>query len=220
MARYQLRMCRTGASHTSLPGTASASWTNPQNITTAANYAQVPGPSTLSRYLTAYNFNFRIPTAANVLGVVLQVSKNNADSIGTAPVVDYRVRLMQGVTPTGADRAVASQWSFTQTAMYYPVVPDPYIPILIDTWGVSLTPAAVNTSSFGAGIAASSSVRSSFDYGLPRVYWVKMRVYYSDVGTAGTHESGRGSTGSASVIGNVSNRVLYYNGAPIGGHVY
>lgn len=161
-----------GTAATLVNGT-STNWTNPGNITASdSTYATVTLASTAtSYYLQANTFGFSIPATATVNGVVVEVQKF-ATTASKNFMEDQTVSLMVGGTITGNNYATTATWPSTNSFVSYGGT--------ADTWGLSLTPAQVNATNFGAAIAAtnvhtsgaSSSLTASVDY-------VRVTVYYT-----------------------------------------
>lgn len=124
------------------------------------------GTDTLSEYLKATDFGFSVPADATVNGVVVEVLKTDDGSqILDAP---GGVRLVKGGTVSGDDKAdTMTEWA-AGYATYGGAA---------DLWGLTLTPADVNASTFGFVIAAEYGGASGSN---AYVDHVRITVYYTE----------------------------------------
>lgn len=101
---------------------------------------------TFSHFLKATNFGFTVPSDATILGVTVEIERSC--SVLTT-ITDFVLKLVASGTISGTDHAdVATFWPTTDAYAAYGSVSD--------LWGVSLTPAIINASTFGVAIAAFS----------------------------------------------------------------
>lgn len=106
--------------------------------------------SQISNYLKVTNFNFTIPTDATITGITVSVERSSTVLNGTH---DSSVKLVKGGTISGNDKASATQWPTSDgTATYGSAT---------DLWGLSLTPADINSSGFGVVVAAVADLAST-----------------------------------------------------------
>jgi hypothetical protein len=91
-----------------------------------------------TRYLFASNFGFNIPGTATINGITVDIYRVSGN---TNSVTDSTVKLSLTGLPTGANRAITTAWPLA--AAYYTYGSS------TDLWGLSLTPADVNTATFG-----------------------------------------------------------------------
>ena len=122
-------------------------------------------------YLAATLFNFNIPSDANITGVIAQGYIFSTVS-GQGTVTDYSVKLIEGQTLLGANRANTAQWPYNSASPYTWGGSG-------DTWGYNLQPNDVDRSDFGVAISAnmcpatySGGVNAFIDF-------ITVTVYYS-----------------------------------------
>jgi hypothetical protein len=115
--------------------------------------------------LWANGFGFNIPTDATITGVRVRVKKMVA---GTVSNRDDKIRLVYGGSERGNNKATDEKWNNgSYTTVTYGGSDD--------DWAASLTPAIVNSSSFGVAISA----YNGSSYGLSfYVDFVDITVYY------------------------------------------
>ena len=105
-------------------------------------YAHVDLSGTTSNYLVGSYFGFSIPTGATILGIQLSVLR--AAVYGLA--IDAEVRLVKAGTIQTTDRSRGGAWSTSfVTATYGGPT---------DLWGTTWAASDINSSGFGAAIAA------------------------------------------------------------------
>lgn len=172
MADTGLTIVGTGAS---VAGSG-VDWTNPSNVTTEANYAEADLPKNdgLSDYLRGTNLGFSVPSGATIDGIELQISHQAEHDASTPEFVDEFVFLCEnGSIISGCtNKASATPWDHVQETYTYGGASD--------TWNCSLTPAIVNSSTFGGQMMAKNGETSGGQWG--RVYWIKITVYYTESG--------------------------------------
>jgi hypothetical protein len=150
-------------------GTGSVSWTGTSNITSSNS---VPASATLtypevSHYLLANNFGFSIPTYANIAGI-RTTWRRGTPSFGG--IVDAGVRMIKSGIVQGDNKASVANW---YDGLGYA---DASYGGTSDTWGVNWTASDINTSSFGAAIAAKNTLSSNVE--TANVDSVTITVYY------------------------------------------
>lgn len=126
----------------------------------------------------SYTGKITCVTGAHAAGVV-DVVVTNAGGSGTLAsgytylsIVDANVRLVDGGTFTGDDKAdVSTEWPGNPAYAVYGAADD--------LWGIALTPAKVNAVNFGAGIAGTVGTGAE-----ARVSHMEMEVHYSVPGVA------------------------------------
>lgn len=161
------------SSATGAPGT--IAWDTPANAAAAdvaVTFASLStGTDVFSEYLKATNFGFSIPADATVNGVVVEVMKN-----GGAYVFDAGTgaRLVKGGTVSGNDKAdTATGWDTFAGSSYASYGG------AADLWGLTLTPADVNASTFGFVLAAEyggvGGANAEVDH-------IRVTVYYTPAG--------------------------------------
>jgi hypothetical protein len=96
----------------------------------------------ISQYIKATNFNFSIPLDAIITGIVVDIER--FASVGSA-IKDNSVKLVKGGSVVGVEKAIASTWPTSEAFQSYGNS--------TDLWSTSLTPADVNSSSFGVAIS-------------------------------------------------------------------
>ena len=121
-------------------------WTNPGNITSPGSpYASVTlRRLVISNYLKGTQYGFNIPLDAAIAGI--EVIVNRYANPPTTSVSDYEVRVLKAGAPVGDNKANATPWPNTLTAVTYggPT----------DLWGTTWTPAEINAVDFGAAVSA------------------------------------------------------------------
>lgn len=134
----------------------------------------------VSNYLKVTNFLFGVPSDATITGVTLSVEKSGNTLNAT---VDSSVRLVKGGVISGNDKASASLWSTSDAVATYGSS--------TDLWGLTLTPADVNSSSFGFVINASATLA-----GTAQIDYVSLQIDYigsnKPVGTVPRVQVGNG----------------------------
>lgn len=136
-ASTSLTLAGTGANNADA-GT--VAWSNPDRVTAddGSNATASTKGSSTTQYLHATNFSFSIP--ANSIRIGAQVRKQHFSSGGN--MVDHTIQLIVGGTRTGDNKAdTMTAWPGSATNADYG---DAY-----DSWNAGLTPAGVNSSSFG-----------------------------------------------------------------------
>lgn len=161
-------------SQTKLPGSAdqdasgSVSWSNVNNILTSDDSRATAAPTSGSptHLLYGTNFGFSIPSNATITGVELYVELSK--TAGVANCNDSQVRLwISGAAGSENKARAGNNWTTSDV--------DTLFGSQTDVWGESLTPAIVNASNFGGGIAA-KQVASTPTAQIDHLY---MTVYYT-----------------------------------------
>lgn len=175
--------CGTGAATGS-----GATWGDASAITSAsdATYAYSdPDVAGTTQLLRATNFGFAIPTSGfTLLGVEARVRRMRGDNGAT----DATIQL----TPGGSNKADAAVWPDAFNFHSYGGA--------ADLWGMALTPADVNASTFGLNIAVTRDLPfpSSADV---YVSYVQIKIYYDvdGVNSISAKAGGVWTTGAPSV---------------------
>lgn len=117
-------------------------WDNVGRLTADdASYADsFSASNVISHYARLTNFGLALPAGASITGIRVKIQRRDA-STGTATVEDDTVQIVQGGAPVGTNKAVAGAYPTSLTDALYGGS--------TDTWGLSLTGADVNSSSFG-----------------------------------------------------------------------
>jgi hypothetical protein len=147
----------TGSGNTTITGTSASgigtlAWTNPNDIGALdGSYATATTPlstgTTITNYLTATGLGFSIPVGNTVCGVGVTIQRLASSSILGETIDDNTVSLINGGVITGTNEAnTTTAWPTSVGAASYGGA--------LDTWGLGLTPAAVNAANFGVAIAA------------------------------------------------------------------
>ncbi|MEZ4224825.1 MAG: hypothetical protein R3B13_27985 [Polyangiaceae bacterium] len=119
-----------------------------------------------SKLLFAYSFGFKVPSAATITGVDVQIERA-ADT--TPAVADQGVRLADNTTPMGSTKK-SGAWPLDDAYADYGSA--------TDLWGTTLTPSQVNQISFGVLLAAQCEGSVCGNGVVARVDHVRMRVHY------------------------------------------
>lgn len=143
-------------------------WTNSGNITADdGNTADIASTPSGSPNLIASSFGFNIPTGRTILGVEVKVERHATGNFSTTTFWEDVV-LYNG-SDLGNDKAPGGSWTGTPTV--------DTIGGAADTWGASLTPAIVNSTSFGVRMkVAATGLESGHT---AHIDYVTMRVWYS-----------------------------------------
>lgn len=99
--------------------------------------------SQITETLIGHGYTYQLPDSATIRGIEVAVAR--VASVATR-VRDRRVQLWKQLTaPEATNRASATEWGAAPTTIFYggPT----------DLWGTTWTPADINASTFGAGIA-------------------------------------------------------------------
>ena len=184
MADTGLVLCGTGA-NISGSGT---DWDNPSNITAENSnyaYADLNKNGGLSDYLRATNFSFSVPSGATVDGVEVQINKEGETSV---QYDEYVYLVEDGLIISGCEnKAQSTPWPETTpaTSTYGGTS---------DTWSCSLSDTIVNSSTFGVQIMAEHQGLTNRRW--VAVYWIKIKVYYTEAGGGSTYQLVAVSAGS------------------------
>jgi hypothetical protein len=156
----------TGANETSV-GT--KAWLSPTRINanddndTAGLFVGSAGE--ISNYILGTNLGLSVPTNATILGVEVQVEKY---ALGPGVTKDYSVKLFSAGAAIGNNKAdLSTQWSTSRTSVVYGSS--------TDTWGADLTPAIVNSSTFGAALACQHMDGNPNSFSMD---YMSIKVYY------------------------------------------
>lgn len=166
-------------------------WSSPSSAMGSDDAYAAIGLSTgmISHYLKATGFHFDIPESATIKGVIAEWERNKMyyapppmpgmPNMMDGVPVDNSVRLVKGGIVAGDEKAKPDAWGTADTYISYGSA--------TDTWGVTLTPADVNTSMGGPmysqfGVALSAK-KGSGTYTAPaRVDSVRMTIHYQTLG--------------------------------------
>jgi hypothetical protein len=123
-------------------------WTTITNATASDNaYALSTSMATAGDYtdrLVATNFGFAVPAGNTIIGITATVEKSFT---GGNNVSDREVMLVKGgVTQTGTNKALGTNWPTTDAVATYGGS--------VDLWGNTWTLADVNAANFGIAVAA------------------------------------------------------------------
>jgi hypothetical protein len=104
----------------------------------------------ISNYLMVTGFNFAIPTDAIITGITVKVERN---ATSTSAITDNSVKLVKAGVISGNDKASGSTWTTSDVVATYGSASD--------TWGLSWTPADINSSNFGCVVSAIASLAAT-----------------------------------------------------------
>lgn len=125
------------------------SWTNPSNAAASDDSrAQAINPGSSSKtthYLKATNFGFSIPSEATIVGIKVEIEKKEQDAAHN--ISDSGVYIVKGGSISGDDLKAAGEWSTTEAYATYGSSET-------ELWGLTWTPADINSSGFGVVISA------------------------------------------------------------------
>jgi len=141
-------------------------WTNPTRIVSSNDsYATASINNNDTYYLLATNFGLTVPTDATITGVVVKIE---AKAGTAARIKDASVKLIKGGSISGDDKALATLYT-TSDAIYFHGNPN-------DMWGLVLTPADVNASTFGV---AYSAIETTTNATTVSIDVITVTIYYS-----------------------------------------
>lgn len=155
-----------------------AAWASTGNITTRNNSGAVlpSGEGINSKrktaYLVGYNYNLAIPSSATIKGIQVRVRRSKTTNGGTAK--DYLLALRNGSTSSkgtiGRNFSSGTLWTHGYSDAYYGGSSDKL--------GATLTPAVLNSSTFGVVLRAIGTVSTYSNVG---VDCIDIRVTYTIV---------------------------------------
>jgi len=144
-------------------------WTTPSNITADDSSVATVTLSNQTDWLYASNFGFAIPSGATINGIEVTINKSAVDNFGEVFVYDTDVQLYDGSAFSGDNKEKAAAWPTSLTDSVYGGSSD--------AWGVTLTPAMVNDSSFGVGLQAEHQLGGNS--AVTTVDYITLEVFYS-----------------------------------------
>lgn len=142
---------------------AGTDWSNPTNVYASdGSYATCAVNNTTSDPLRCTNFGFSIPSAALITGVTVYVERKSSSTL----TLDNSVQLVYAAAAIGTDKSTGATWPTADAAATFGGTND--------TWGYALTPAIVNSSTFGVQLKVSSTASrtASVDCVIMRVDYV------------------------------------------------
>ena len=146
-----------------------SNWVNPTYIFASDNHRasyNFDSHSTPSSQLKATNFSFNIPVGATITGIEVSIERHSEDYSDEQQ--DSAVRILVADTATGDDK---------ESAAFYPKDVDEtvYYGGEGELWGLTITPADVNLSTFGVMLR----VKDNCDDNKTFVNHMAMKVYYT-----------------------------------------
>lgn len=123
-------------------------------------------------YLKATGFGFTVPSYASICGITVEIECRATGLLLTAAIRDNEVKIIKNGTITGTDHALAGDWGSSDGYRSYGSTSD--------LWGTTLTPADVNSSTFGIAISASIIALVA---ALPdaEIAHIRMRIDYNPI---------------------------------------
>lgn len=162
--------------------TGTTGWTNPNNIFTSNNVYAVSSStasSTVTGFIFALGNGFSIPSTATIDGVAVAIEAKNALS-GNG----FRLRgtsgeslLVESGASVGSDTGVVT-WTTTSDATFT-------VGGATNTWGGGLTPAIINSSTFGFKGRFFNLNASAQTFSIDSII---ITVYYTDGGVSGSRQ--------------------------------
>ncbi len=124
-------------------------WTNPGNVTAEDGVFATSAITSAggTHWLKATNFGFSIPGGATINGITVEWKRKASVLF---EITDAASRIVQGGTIGSTDEAAGGNWGTTLAYQTYGSGSD--------LWGLSWTAADINSSGFGAALAAQNSV--------------------------------------------------------------
>lgn len=185
----------TGADDSSI---GSLAWASPGNIIASDNtYATATasqGTGVYTHYLKATNFGFAIPSGATINGIVVTIERKANYSIDDRNVVDNVVRLVKGGVVSGNNKA--------DTSTYYPTVDGlAQYGGATDLWGLTFTPADINSSNFG--VVLSCYLNNIAGGVIASVDAISITVYYTEA----VYKDGSASISGAGTLSSQAVRI-------------
>lgn len=144
-----------------------------------------------THYLKATNFGFSIPTGSTINGIQVEVEKKcNASS----QCADNSIKIVKGGTISGTEMASSTFWSTTNGYVSYGGT--------ADLWGLSWTPADINSSAFGAAISANLQAQGTTAF----IDHIRISVTYTppDAPTVTTSAADTITSDSANINGTIT----------------
>lgn len=134
----------SGSAFASDPSTGGEGWTRPENARASDDLFASANLATgnQTQTLRATGFGFTIPDGAVISGVVVQVE--HSERLPGATIQNEQVKLVVGSVIQGENRAGGVLTTEDEVQTYGSPT---------DTWGLSLTPANVNSPDFGVALA-------------------------------------------------------------------
>lgn len=112
------------------------------------SYSKAINPGSSSKtthYLKATNFGFSIPSEATIVGIKVEFERKEQSSDHN--IQDSSIRLVKGGVISGSDLQTDTEWPVTEAYAAYGSSET-------ELWGLTWTPADINSSSFGVAISA------------------------------------------------------------------
>jgi hypothetical protein len=115
-------------------------------------YEVTPGPNQASQLLLFTGCGFNIPANATIVGVIVSPIVSSDGS----PMLNNQAFLFNAGAAIGVNRAVNTPWAPNDTAItaFTHLTP---LGAAGDTWGANLTPAIVNSPSFGVALSVANA---------------------------------------------------------------
>src|SRR5687767_6586803 len=151
-----------------IPGS-SSTWSNTSNSVVSDNsYSSFGdlsgGAGSYTDYLVVSNFNFAIPDAAVISGIMIEVEDSDPNQLTS----EYRVRILNGGIIGSYEKATGAAYPATDAYRTYGGNGD--------LWNDSWTPKDINNASFGIAIAAQRNAAGGVTAG--EIDDIRITVYY------------------------------------------
>lgn len=162
----QTKSAGTGSSDSSF-GT--VAWTTPTRIVSSNDSDAIASSTTpfTSEYLKSASHGFTIPSDAQVVGILMQIERAINGSLD--PVEDERIRLVKDGVVQSTDKAVAGNWTGSDTTVNYGGE--------TDLWGTSWGAAEINDADFGVVVSVIST-DTAIGSAIAAVDHIQITVYY------------------------------------------
>lgn len=197
MADTGLVLVGTGAHITG----SGADWSAASNITvedSSRAYSDIPKNDGLSDYLRGTNCSFPVvPSFSTIEGIEVQFEIQADGSVND--IFDEFIYLVENgsiITNCQNKALPDDDWPTSPQTRTYGGPSD--------TWGCNLTPSIINSSTFGAQIMAQNKDNNAAREA--RIYWMKIRVYYTD-GTTYQAEGTSAGSSDAAIPAKISRKV-------------
>lgn len=189
------------SSGTTEAGGGSVDWASPGNITASDNNRATAALSKadISYYLKGTGFGFSIPSNARIDGITVEIERSIAEATNQY-TYDYSVELIKG--------GVISGNNYADTVTLWPAnSQDAYATYggSSDLWGLTWTPADINSSNFGVAIQSENTVPSKPITETSQVDHMRITITYTlptiTVSTTGAQTSSMNIPSSNNYVG-------------------
>ena len=151
------------------------------------------GQNNISHYLRATNFGFTIPGGSSIDGILVEILRQEDDSLDN--IFDYRVRIVKGGTVGSTDQSSTTEWG-TNVSTYISYGSS------TDRWGETWNPSDINASLFG--VALSARTVNGLLFSGAQVDHIRVTISYTQQATTTSTSTSTTSTSSSTSITSTS----------------